>query len=408
MAFEDALVDLKRVYRRGEPAVAVLVWLGRLAERSRSQALLHFLRNGLEELAGRLNGRIHSLEHNRYLLVLAAPREVVAPPLAAVFEVERGTQRDGRYWLRFCEPFSLPEDYRALRARLRNLGDAPPHAPADAQTEAIAEPRPPAQTGRRRLHGRLDAGNLAVLLDIMDGLELGPFIRRQAVYRLGRQIEVAYVELFAALDDIARVHFPDFAFDADPLLRAVVRRHLDRLLLAQLLIDRPFERQAIGINLTPQAVVTPEFGWLEERTRPEHRRRIVIELHWADVAHDVAAGEPVLERLRAAGFRLAIDRLTLRTLGLVRVATLEHDFCKVALPASELDSFTTEEIRARLGALPRDRLVLTSCDHRRALAAAQIAGVRLLQGWLVDRVMRETEGRAGTVLTAPTPQPEGA
>jgi EAL domain-containing protein (putative c-di-GMP-specific phosphodiesterase class I) len=408
MTREEALTDLRRIQRHGQRILAVLVRLGGLAHGSRSGALLHFLRNGLEELAERSRGRLHALGRHVWLLLLEAPREAVARQLAVLFDIECTPGNDRDRWRRFCELFDLPAEYVPLRESMERAESVP--APPDGEPSAGAtspgpragnatgDPAAEAETAPQALSGRLDARRLGALLRLLDGVDLAPFVRRQAVWRIGVRPEPLYVELFTSLADIARVHFPGLVIDEGTPLALELRRHLDSLLLAQLLIDRPFERMAVGLNLTRGAIASPEFGWLVARTRPEQRARCVLELPWQEVVADLAAGGDLCRELRAAGFTLAVDGVGPGVLDHVRPQSLDLPIVKLVFDDSAAGHFTDPAFAARVAELPAGTLVLARCDRRPALTAARQLGIRHLQGWLVDRFVREQSPAADAAL----------
>lgn len=394
MGREDALADLRRVQRQGRPAVAVLVWLQGLAASRRARALFHFLRNGLQELVERTGGRLHALGEARFLLVLEAPGELVERQLAVLFDVERAGPGDPDRWRRFCEVFRLPDLYVALRERMDEL-ERGPGEDAEEGAEALPagsgeEAEPLAGEHGASLTGELRAENLATLLSFLDGADLAPLLRRQGVYRLAERPQVLYDELFLPLEDMLRATCPGLWVSPTSPLGLEVRRHLDRLLLAQLLIDRPFDHAAIGINLSMAAVASPEFGWLVERTRRERRAQLVIELDWLEVLADLTRDGGVCAELRNAGFRLAVDGLTPEALRWITPDWLAFPVVKIRFSEETAALFADPGLLARVAALPAETVVLSRCDSRAALSAARRLGVRHVQGWLIDRFVRQS------------------
>jgi EAL domain-containing protein (putative c-di-GMP-specific phosphodiesterase class I) len=399
MERDEALAHLRHIQRLKQRTVAVLVRLGGLIDSSRSAALLHFLRNGLTELAERSRGRLFRLGRRFWMLLLEAPRATVERQLAVLFDIERTPGSDADRWRRYCELFELPADYAALRARMEQaeetaelareqaMATAPP--PSDASSMARNASASEETSAGPVLSGRLDARRLAALLHRLDGIDLAPFIRRQAVWRIGVRPEPIYVELYTSLADIARVHFPETVIDDRSPLADELRRHVDALLLAQLLLDRPFEQTAVGLNLTRAAIASPEFSWLVERTRAEQRARVILELPWQELLADLAAGGRLCRELQAAGFPIAADGLEPMVFDYIRPEAFDVPIVKLVFGEASAARFAEPALSERLAQLPAQTVVLARCDQRSALIAARQLGIRHLQGWLVDRLVRE-------------------
>lgn len=412
MQRDEALAHLRQVQRLKQRAVAVLVRLGGLIDGHRSAALLHFLRNGLAELVERSRGRLFRLGRHVWLLVMAAPRETVEQQLAVLFDIERTPGTDPDRWRRYCDLFELPADYAALRARMqqaeeggelareRGTATAPPRSGASGPSESTSAGRE--GSAGAVPSGRLDARRLAALLHLLDGIDLAPFIRRQAVWRIGVRSEPIYVELYTSLADIARAHFPDVVIDERSPLADELRRHVDALLLAQMLFDRPFEQTAVGLNLTRAAIASPEFSWLVERTRAQQRARIILELPWQELIADRAAGGGLCCELRAAGFVIAADGVEPAVLDCIRPEAFDVAIVKLVFSDASAARFTDPAFIDQLAKLPAPTVVLARCDQRSALMAARQLGIRHLQGWLVDRLVREPPAAAaGLKETSP-------
>lgn len=206
----------------GKPVVVVLARLDALAAARRSNALLSLLRNGPETTG----------------------------------------QKDPEQWRRDCELFRLADDFLAVRRPMEKPADeaAAPHpgrlhaAPRDANGETAAGPTetvsaPSEQTAvPLAAVGLREAEKLAQMLRLLDDIGLAPFIRRQAVWEVKKQPQLLYTELYSDAAELLCTRFPSLTvFTATPLALEL-RRHLDRLLQAQLLVERPFERSSVGIN----------------------------------------------------------------------------------------------------------------------------------------------------------------
>ncbi len=408
MSIETGLADLRRLHRSGRRATVVLVSLARLVAVPRHPAFFHYLRNSLEELAVRLEGAFHPLPGDSYLLWTSRPPEELLPLLAVILDIEEEERAEAGEpsWQGSVETFTLPDEYERLRLTVHRLADrarrptgrgprvqtnptvlAPPASPSAARPAAERPPR-----------GPLTATSLAAAERLLDGVELGRFLRHQRICRLGARLETDYVEIFTSLTELGRQLFPDLALAPEAPLFPALLTHIDRLLLVELLLSRPFGEGAVGINLSLASLETPEFARFDRALSAAQRGRVVIELHWLDWLRDLESGGGRLERLRRAGYRLAVDRLQPGpSLAILRLERLEADFYKLLWSDQAAAGMAEPAFAQLLEAVPRERLVLTACDHRRALELGASLAIRRYQGWLVDRLVRE----AAAALTPP-------
>ncbi len=413
MSIETGLADLRRLYRSGRPATVVLVSLARLVAIPRHPAFFHYLRNSLEELAVKLEGAFHPLPGDSYLLWTYRPAEELVPLLAVILDIEAEEPEaaEGASWQGSVETFVLPGEYERLRLALQHLADRAPVPTARPprlreRPAALAPPAAGRLTEERPPRGPLTAAALDRAERLLDGAELGRFLRRQRVCRLGARLETDYVEISTSITELGRSFFPDLALTPEGPLFPALLAHLDRLLLIELLLSRPFTRQTVGINLSLASLETPEFSRFDRALAAFRRDRIVIELHWLDWLRDLEAGSGRIAALQRSGYRLAVDRLVPGPgLAALRPEMFEADFYKLVWSAENAAAMAASGFTRVLEGLPRERLILTNCDHRQALEMGASLGIRRYQGWLVDRLVREATIRPALSLTGSEARP---
>ena len=409
MHIEACLSDLRRLYRSGRRATVALVSLARLTRVPRHPAFYHYLRNSLEELAARLDGAFHALPGDSYLLWTPRPQQDLAPQLAVILDVEEDGGEETPSWQGSVEAFALPEEYERLRLTLERIADrrrrsAPPAGrrieKRPAATAALPSPQPERNEGCPPPRGPLTAETLQEAERLLDGAELGRFLRRQQVCRLGERFETVYVEIFTSIFELRKKLFPDLALAPEAPLFPALLAHIDRLLLIELLLERPYVRQPVGINLSLASLATPEFVRFDRALSPSQRRQLVIELHWLDWLRDLEAGSGRIAALQRSGYRLAVDRLVPGpALAALRPEMFEADFYKLVWSAENAAAMAASGFARILEGLPRERLILTNCDHRQALELGASLAIRRYQGWLVDRLVREATIRPPLRLT---------
>lgn len=383
MQTSDLIQQARRLARQKKPAGVSLVHLAGSAYIMANAARYHYFRNSMAELATAHGAELRDLGHGRLCLVADRAAGATHQALRRLLELEAEAWSDGRPVDTILEEFRLPDQYMALRERLEVLERAARHDAAGSDPPV----GPPAED---RLAGPLTPALLARIEDRLDGIDLAPFVRRQAVYRREDGWAVAYTEHFTSLDELKVALFPEVELRPDEPLFFELCRHLDRLMLLALLLNRPWRRHPIGLNLGHAAWATEEFRRLLDHLDEAERGRLTIELHWIDALRDQAAGGVAMARMRAAGIRIAIDRIGIESLPLLNLDRLEADHLKLVFDKSRLPLLLEP---AHLGALRRcrmDRVVLTQCDDPLAPSLGQKLGITHYQGWLIDRLARET------------------
>ncbi len=387
MPIDDLIQHARRLARRKARAGISLVHLGASPYIMGSAARYHYFRNSIGELAAERGAELVELEGHR--LCLSAEDAATHAALKHLLTLESEAWRDGTRIETILETFSLPEGYADLRERLQTLHEAAAAAAADpaaAEPEALAGPLTPAR--------------LAVIEARLDGVDLEPFVRRQAVHRRDGGWPVAYAEQFTSLADLGAAFFPLVEVEPDTPLFFELCRHLDRLMLVALLLNRPWRRQRIGLNLGHAAWATDEYRRLLKCLDEAERGRLTIELHWLDALRDAAQGSRALAEMREAGFRIAIDRIGIEALPLLPLDRLDADWLKLVFDKARLPLLARPDHLEALRRLDPDRLILTQADDKLALELGHRLGIRHYQGWLIDRLAKTAREAASQEAAA--------
>jgi hypothetical protein len=371
--------QVRRLARRPGPVGVSLVHLRASAYIMASAARYHYFRNQIGELARGGGADLYELDAGR--LCLVAEDEATHGNLRRLLESEAAGAPPT-----ILERFDLPTHYADLRERLSVLASAPA-----AASDAVAEPTP-SHTAQppveESLSGPLTPALLARLEDRLDGVDLERFVRRQPVYARGRDWQPVYAEQVIDRAALAAACFPDVESTPAEPLRLELDRHVDRLMLVALLLNRPWRRQLIGLDLGHAAWATDEYRRLTERLDDAERRRLTIEIDWLDALRDAATGGKVVAEMREAGFRIAIDRIGIDTLPLLNLDRLDADWLKLVFDKTRLPALAEPAHLDILRRLDPDRLILMAAHDKLALDVGEGLKIRHYQGPLIDRLAR--------------------
>jgi EAL domain-containing protein (putative c-di-GMP-specific phosphodiesterase class I) len=375
MQIDDLIQHARRLARRKASAGISIVHLAASPYIMASVARYHYFRNTIGDLAAERGAHLVEIEGHR--LCLVAEDDAAHAALRHLLDLESEAWRDGTSLASILESYRLPEAYGPLRERLQSLHEA---AKADEATGPTVEPE--------MLAGPLTPARLALIEDRLDGVDLELFVRRQAVHHRDAGWQPVYTEQTTSLAELAAAFFPLIEIrESEPLFFELCR-HLDRLMLVALMLNRPWRRQRIGLNLGHAAWATDEYRRLLKCLDDQERSRLTIELHWQDALLDVAAGGRALAQMREAGFKLAIDRIAIDTLPLLNLERLDVDWLKLVFDKPRLAQLAHAGHLQALRRLDPDRLILTQVDDKLALELGQKLGIRHYQGWLIDRLAK--------------------
>ncbi len=387
MQINDLILHVRRLARRKTPNAVSLLNLAASPYIMASAARYHYFRNSVGELAVERGAELIEIEAGR--LCLIAEDAGTHTALFNLMELESEAWSKGPSLASILEAFQLPEGYVELRERLESLQRSTADSPAAA---SAAEPD--------RLAGPLTPARLALIEDRLDGIDLEPFVRRQKVHRTGAIWQPIYTEQFTSLADLAAALFPAVEIVEGEPLFAELCRHLDRLMLVALLLNRPWRRQHIGLNLGHGAWFTDEYRRLLKRLDDAERSRLTIELHWLDALKDAADGGRATAEMREAGITIAIDRIGIEALPLLHLDRLDAHWLKLVFDKARLPLLARPDHLDVLRRIDPERLILTQADDKLAIELGQKLKIRHYQGWLIDRLAKGDETAASKLVTA--------
>lgn len=171
----------------------------------------------------------------------------------------------------------------------------------------------------------------------------------------------------------------------------------------------------LAVNVAPHQLESDAFPDMALRLCEELRcapRLLMLEITESAALQDAPAATRRLERLRAAGLRVAIDDFGAAHSDLARLTSLPADLLKIDAALVERAAFCAqgERLLASLGALARSLGLETTGEGARSarhLAALRRAGLDHAQGHFVAEPLAEPDWRArlGALWTEPPPEP---
>ena len=382
----------------------------------------HYLYNNLRDLAAGLECDCFKLPSHDLVIASEASSDAVRSGLAALVAafVEEHEVADG-----FQLPvdfFSLPDDWEALRQRLRlaamtqlrnggraGQSDLPAHNPDRAadpasrtapKASAAAQGRKPGgntKTAARpalpttlksaaKASGPLTINALAEIAAELDRINFANFIERQSCFRMNKNWQTLFVEHYSNLQTLQQKLFANIELNRDDPLFFELCRHLDRMMLITILIDRPAKTKKIAINLTNGIASTKEFQQFDRGLSAAERNNTIVEIHWIDALRDLNSGGGMMASFAGRGFPITLDRVSIDMLPVIAAADLKFDHLKIIYERSKLACLTEPKFAKALTQLERDKLILIGCDDETAFKFGQALGITAYQGWLITEL----------------------
>ncbi len=390
MTSESAIHSILASWRRKRrPALALLIRMREIGGSGRARLQYYYLRNILGELAERSGGELVSPHPALQLVRVPLPFAEAAEHLEMLSALQREAS-GGASLQGSMESFELPREFERFRTAVQTAIAAVQGA---AQAGEAGSHGSGGGAARAPFRGRLDMRKLARLESLLDGIELAPFLRRQRMVRMrpaGPQ--PVYTEIRIDRPLLQHTHYPALQIDEASPLKDALDHHLHRLLLIEMLAERPFARRATGFRFPLALVDTEEFARLDAIVGKETAARIVLQIDWLDWLRDLAAGEVRLRRLADAGYRLAVEGVPPAMLGTpLDAGSCRAEFLRLRAPDCGREQLLSLPASAR-SLVPR--LALVDIDDPRTLELAARAGVRHFQGWIIERILApEPENR---------------
>jgi hypothetical protein len=245
---------------------------------------------------------------------------------------------------------------------------------------------------------RISPKDIARIEQIFLKADLSNFIRNQTVYWLvkGNQFAPYFDEMFISVDELSRHLKNVYPVAADRWLFQHLTRTLDVRLLSSLGVAHDGERKAASysLNLNVASLMSKDFTQYDASLPSRVRQGQIIEVQAFDLlenAKDVPFLKAVLAR---RGYRLCADGVDGQTFIRVNWEELGVDCLKIrwsprmAQPGSEAVGRRINELGR---AEKRIEMILCRCDDEAAIDWGVEKGIRIFQGWFIDKLKRNPE-----------------
>lgn len=237
----------------------------------------------------------------------------------------------------------------------------------------------------------------ATLTRIKEGLlrtDVSPMLLAQAAYSIGEggSVSVLFRENYIAVKVLENTFSPGVSLTANRWQFNDLTEDLDAAVLR--LLANPEERASrrrFSINLNLSTVASDKFTKFDADLTPEQRQNIVIEINKTDMFESPRLWVKFVPRLRDRGYRVLLDSLHYEAVEFIDVDSIACDYAKMFWSADIMklppDQFA--KLQARVGRRNLPQFVLARCDTADGLRFAKSAGIQVLQGRLIDNMVKK-------------------
>ena len=255
------------------------------------------------------------------------------------------------------------------------------HLPRDARKLADrieASLRPAEDEAEQRALAPLHLADLARIERAVAHADLIGFLRRQPIYSLvGDGFEQAWERRELSVDAIIAHLHHGYDAGADPWLFRRLTRLLDTRLLSLLVTPEQLRSsRSISINVTVEALLSPEFLHFDAMLPARLRGAVVLDLDALDILQDPSAFNFARAFVRGRAYRVCLRGMTELLLPVLNLPALELDYVQIRHSPGLVQAPELVEAAQASGAA----VVLSRVDSHASLSWGRFRGITLFRG----------------------------
>jgi EAL domain-containing protein (putative c-di-GMP-specific phosphodiesterase class I) len=224
--------------------------------------------------------------------------------------------------------------------------------------------------------------------------DLSPFMLNQPIIDIrstaGTMHE--YFEVYIAVKTLEDRLSPEFDLTANRWLFNYFTSSLDHAVLKALNHGVDFIRgHRIGLNLNLSTIMSSTFVKFDERLTSELRGNVILEINKADLMENIDTYTEVVDFARSRGYSICIDGITPMWVAHMDLEYMACNYAKMFWSNELLDMSEADQkvFAAKIKAQENCRFILGRCSTVTGLMFAQKHGINLVQGRMVDTIIRK-------------------
>ncbi|ASG21174.1 hypothetical protein [Nitrospirillum viridazoti] len=225
--------------------------------------------------------------------------------------------------------------------------------------------------------------------------DLSPFMLNQPVVNIQNptENEYEYFELYIAIKALEERLSPEFDITANRWLFSYFTSQLDLSVLRALNYGVDFLRgKRLGLNLNLATILSASFVKFDERLTTDLRGNVVLEINKTDLIENVSMYKEVVDFAATRGYKICIDGLNDFWVTHMDLEYMACDYAKI-IWSPDMESMTEEEVEAlqeKVRQQENCRYILARCGTVSGLIWAEKMGISLVQGRVIDNILRKS------------------
>ena len=370
LAFVEQLAGDRAGYR------ALCLHLSRLDRAHRQEKHLQIATNMLKGTVDQYSGRLFALRGGDIVLVCkgipARAIDQTVDGLRYLFNDDKLAKEGGE--ARFYSVFDLEIGYPQFSALIHQI--------REREAKQLAKSaRPPAKPLERRLNE---------LLEALAGTDLSHMVRRQTVWELhpDKKPQAKFDELFVSIERLSGAISPEVNLAKDRHLFQYLSRFLDKHVLTRLAWEQFGNQRPVSFNINVATLNSPEFLKFESGRAAGWRGRTILEIQLGDLWADLGAYLAIADLVKQRGYHRCLDGVSHQAFPCINFQHLKIDLVKLIWDDAmlQLDEATTRTLLQAVRDCGPGRIILARCGRAEAVKFGQALGIRLFQGWHLDRL----------------------
>jgi len=238
--------------------------------------------------------------------------------------------------------------------------------------------------------------NLATLAQIKEELQkvdISTMLFNQPVYDISEaKPRIRFHEIYVSVRVLEEMFCPGLSLTSKRWLFTDLTQDLDGAVLR--FLTEPDSAPGIGgmsLNLNLSTLASDRFVSFDTELDEKRRRSTVLELNKTDVFENMRLYRELAPFLRQRGYSLLLDGLSFLNIAAIDFAGLPCDYAKLfwSGEAAHLDDDAARYIAQKIKKPDMPRFLLAHCDSAESLRFARSMGIDLVQGRLVDHMVKK-------------------
>ena len=234
---------------------------------------------------------------------------------------------------------------------------------------------------------------LAKIKKILSVADFSSFIRRQAVCAIiGKAApQRVFDEVYVSIPDLREMLLPDVDLTSNLWLFLSLSETLDKGVMD--IISRHDDGSLMGnfsININVSTILSDEFFAFDDSINVSMRSSIVLELQLSDIFSDINAFMLAKAFVRARGYKICVDGVTVDKLQYINREHLDYDFIKIIWHSSFKDIISKDEhFMDYANKNERAKIILCRIDDPEAIKVGNSFGINLYQGRYIQKCLSQ-------------------